>query len=585
MTLAVLVAAAFAAAEDPVTWTAKLSPVSEGKARVVTVHADIKDGWHLYSMQSQPQPGPASTTIVTESPLEVAGLFQEQEPVKKLDPNFGVEVTFFERQADFTANLMKGADSGKIKIRFQACNDRTCLPPKTVELALDGKSTATAAVAKSDQPPMPTDQYSASVSKAKSTGILAFLGLSFVAGLLSLLTPCVFPMVPITVSYFTKRQESGGKGLAPVLAYVGGIVASFAGFGVVVSVLFGAGGIQRFATNPYVNLALAAVFVGLALTLFGILTPSLPVGIVNKLGSGTRKQGLIGPAMMGMTFTLTSFTCTVPFMGTILAGASQGDYLYPFLGMLAYGSAFASPFFVLALFPQLLAKLPKSGSWLETTKAFMGFVELAAAVKFISNADLVLGTGLISRPVFLGVWSVIAVAAALFLLGIVRLPKVELPAKKGAIRWGVSVATLAAGIWMASAVPGRALGELEAFLPPASTGWSTDFAKAQQLARQTNKPLLVSFTGVTCTNCRWMEKNMFTRDEVASEFKNFVLVELYTDRDRQEDLNNRKTEEQLTGVDTLPAYVTLTPDGSKIGVFQGSTRDSSEFISFLRRRV
>jgi thiol:disulfide interchange protein DsbD len=585
MTLAVLVAAAFAAAADPVTWTARLSPVSEGKGQVVTVHADIKDGWHLYSMQSQPQPGPASTTIAAEAPLEVAGPFQEQEPVKKLDPNFGVDVTFFAKRADFTAALTKGADSGKIKIRFQACNDRTCLPPKTVEVSLDGAPAIGVSAIKGETQPMPADQYSASVERAKSSGILPFLGLSFIAGLLSLLTPCVFPMVPITVSYFTKRQESGGKGLSSVFAYVGGIIASFAGFGVVVSALFGAGGIQRFATNPYINLILAAVFIGLALTLFGIFTPSLPSGLVNKLSSGSRKQGLIGPAMMGMTFTLTSFTCTVPFMGTILAGASQGSYLYPVLGMLAYGSAFASPFFILAMFPQLLAKLPKSGSWLETTKAFMGFVELAAAVKFISNADLVLGTNLISRPVFLVVWAIIAIAAALFLLGIVRLPKVELPAKKGAIRLGMAAATMGAGIWMATAAPGRALGEMEAFLPPGATGWSTDLRKAQQLARQTNKPLLVSFTGVTCTNCRWMEKNMFLQPEVVTEFKKFVLVELYTDRERPEDLANRKTEERLTGVDTLPAYVTLTPDGTKIGVFQGSTRDRSEFLSFLRRKA
>jgi thiol:disulfide interchange protein DsbD len=546
---------------------------------VYDLHAKIDKGWHLYSIVPVKGEGPVPTTITVDPPLRLSGPVTESKPITKLDPNFNLVVQFFQDSADFKVPV-KG-DAGSLKVRFQLCNDSTCIPPSTETVPTSGAASSSSAASAS--PPSGTDAYTASVQTARSDGLLAFLGLSFVAGLLSLLTPCVFPMIPITVSFFAKRRSSDSGGvLGQAAAYCLGIIGSFAGFGMLVSVFFGASGIQKFATNPWVNLVLAAIFIVLALALLGIYTINLPAGLVNRFSGAQGKGGLIAAALMGLTFTLTSFTCTVPFVGTILAGASQGDYVYPLLGMIAYGTAFASPFFLLALFPQYLSKLPKSGSWLETVKAFMGFVEVAAAIKFLSNADLVLRTGLLPRPRFLGVWASIAVAAGLFLLSAYRLPGMERPAKLGPWRIGFGAASVALAVWFVTALGGRSLGELEAFMPPSESGWLHDYTRALQTARLTNRPILINFTGVTCTNCRWMEKNMFPRSEVASQLGRYITVELYTDRETSDDAANKVLQQKLTGVVTLPEYVALTPEGQKVLVFQGSTRDTGKFVSFLR---
>ncbi len=545
------------------------------------LHATIDPGWHLYSIVPVKGEGPTPTTITVNAPLKMAGPVTESKPVTKLDPNFNLVVQFFAEKADFTVPVSGPTANAAVSVRYQLCNDSTCIPPSTTVVSSSGSAPVAAAA-----PAASTDTYQDSVSEAKAKGILAFIALSFGAGLLSLLTPCVFPMIPITVSFFAKRRtaEHPGAALPPALAYCGGIVGSFAVFGLAVTALFGASGIQRFATNPWVNLALAVLFVVLALSLLGMYTITLPSGLVNRFQGNPNKPGLLAPALMGLTFTLTSFTCTVPFIGTILAGASQGDYIYPLIGMVAYGTAFSLPFFLLALFPQYLARLPKSGSWLETVKAFMGFIEIAAALKFLSNADLVLRTNIFSRPIFLGIWAVIAAAAGLFLLGVLRLPSIERPAKLGFIRLGFGAASLAVACWFVSCLGGKSLGELEAFMPPTDSGWLKDYARALQVARATNRPILINFTGVTCTNCRWMEKNMFPQPSVKGELSKYVTVELYTDRETSGDAENKALQQKLTGVVTLPEYVRLAPDGHKLDIFEGSTRDVQKFAGWLSGR-
>lgn len=542
------------------------------------LHAKIDPGWHLYSIVPVKGEGPVPTKVSVDPPLTIAGAVKESKPITKLDPNFNLVVQFFQDSADFTVPIKGATGTPKIKVNFQLCNDSTCIPPTTVTVGGTGAPSAPAPAAAG------TDTYYNSVQTARSQGLLAFIALSFVAGLLSLLTPCVFPMIPITVSYFSKRRsaETAKPSLAQPLAYCVGIIGSFAGFGMIVSILFGASGIQRFATNPWVNLVLAAIFIVLALALLGIYTINLPSGLVNRFSGAQGKGGLVAPALMGLTFTLTSFTCTVPFVGTILAGASQGDYVYPLVGMIAYGTAFALPFFLLALFPQYLARLPKSGSWLETVKAFMGFIEIAAAFKFLSNADLVLSTHIMPRPVFLGIWAVIAIAAGLYLLGVLPLPGIERPSKLGPWRAAIGVASLATAVWFLTSIGGRSLGELEAFMPPSDNGWMQSYDQALKVAAETNRPILINFTGVTCTNCRWMEKNMFPRDSVKTELGKYVTVELYTDRQTPGDERNKTLQQQLTGVVTLPEYVRLTPQGSKLNVFQGSTRNTGDFVGFLQ---
>jgi thiol:disulfide interchange protein len=575
--------AAPAKSTNHVTWS--VSQASSSGKTVLDLHAKIDTGWHLYSIVPVKGEGPVPTTITVASPLKLNGAVSESKPITKLDPNFNLVVNFFADSADFHIPVAgSGLAKGNISVRYQLCNDSTCIPPATTIVSTTG---ATQAPAASAAPPAGTsDEYQDSVNAAKKSGIVSFIVLSFLAGLLSLLTPCVFPMIPITVSFFAKRKTSDkpGAGLAQAVAYCAGIVGSFAVFGLLVSALFGASGIQKFATNPWVNVALAALFIVLALSLLGVYTISLPSALVNRFSGSQGKSGLLAPALMGLTFTLTSFTCTVPFVGTILAGASQGDYIYPLIGMLAYGSAFSLPFFLLALFPQYLARLPKSGSWLETVKAFMGFIEVAAALKFLSNADLVLRTGILTRPIFLGTWAVIAVAAGLFLLGAVPLPTIERPKKLGPWRGAFGIASLGLAIWFAFSLGGKSLGELEAFMPPTASGWIQDYMKALKVAQQTNKPILINFTGVTCTNCRWMEKNMFPQPPVKSELNKYVTVELYTDRETAGDKANQALQQKLTGVVTLPEYVRLTPEGQKLNIFEGSTRDVQKFTDWLGGR-
>jgi thiol:disulfide interchange protein DsbD len=567
--------------EDVVKWSARLEAAKPGDPAVVLLDAKIDEGWHLYALP----PTKASnipTTIEAVAPLQLVGTPEQPKPINKFDPNFEAEVDYFEKQVTFRVPVSGPTEKGVLKVQYQACDASSCLPPVTVDVVIGEDAKPVAATSASDVA-MPSDADR--LASAKAQGLLPFILFAFGAGLLALLTPCVFPMVPITVSFFAKRQESNNRraGITQAFAFCLGIIGAFAGFGLLVTFLFGSTGIQQFATNPWVNIAIGLLFVVLALNLFGFYQISVPSGLANKINPHG-KAGLIAPVLMGLTFTLTSFTCTVPFVGTILVSASQGEWVYPLIGMLAFGSAFALPFFFLALFPQFLAGLPKSGVWLEAVKGYMGFLELAAAVKFFSNADLVWNTGILPRDRFLYVWVVIGLGALAFLLGFIKLPHVQMPKKLGRGRLVVVGLTAVAIVSLALGTRGRSLGELEAFLPPshAADGWFTDYDKAQQLARTTGKPIFINFTGVTCTNCRWMEKNMFPRQDVSGELKNFVSVELFTDRQIESDRLNQKLQRQLTGTVTLPIYVIVTPEGEVIRKFESSTRNTDEFVAFLK---
>jgi len=473
---------------------------------------------------------------------------------------------------------------GVLAVHYQACNDKNCLSPTTASVPIGSSQTEPTVGGTASGAAPGIDDDAARLKAQQTSGLVEFIVFAFGAGLLALLTPCVFPMVPITVSYFSKQRDTkGGKSsLAQPLAYCLGIIGAYTVFGLVVSILFGASGIQTFATNPIVNLVLAGLFVVLALNLFGVYEVSLPVGLQNKF-SYRGKSGLIVPVLMGLTFTLTSFTCTGPFVGTILVSAAEGNYFRPVVGMLAFSTAFALPFFFLALFPQYLAKLPKSGSWLSAVKGFMGFIEVAAAVKFFSNADLVWSTGILSRTLFLGVWVVIFAAAALFLLGVLRLPKVDMPKTIGPARIAVLLLTVFTAGYLVLGMTGHSLGELEAFLPPTKTvGWMESYKEALALAQRTNKPIFINFTGVTCTNCRMMEKNMFPDPDVVHELNNYIKVELYTDKQSKEDEDNQALQQKLSGTVTLPVYLCVSPSGKVLNKFLSSTRDHKEFIRFLQ---
>jgi len=310
-------------------------------------------------------------------------------------------------------------------------------------------------------------------------------------------------------------------------------------------------------------------------------------------GADRGRGRLAGTLLMGLAFTLTSFTCTAPFLGTLLVVASQGDWQWPLAGMLAFSSVFALPFVVLAIAPQWIAALPKSGPWLVAIKATMGLLELAAAMKFLSNVDLVWRWGVFTREVVLMTWIAIAVVLVVYLTGVLRIGRAPRLGRPGLMRLAGIAATIAVVAWLGTGLRGQRLGELEAFLPPADlarvapggelTWMLNDYDTALQQAQREDRPILIDFTGYTCTNCRWMEANMFTRDDVARELARYVRVRLYTDGRGDMYARHQAMEQELFGTVALPYYAVIAPNGEPVVAFGGLTRDTSEFLNFLRR--
>lgn len=446
---------------------------------------------------------------------------------------------------------------------------------------------------------------------------LGFLALAAGAGAVSLLTPCVFPMLPITVSYFIERSPSRparARAIADIASFGAGIVGTFTALGVVVAAVFGAAGLARFAANAWVNLAMAAVFFLLALNLLGFLTVQVPPALLTRLDAASRRSGIsraAGAFVMGVLFSLTSFTCTAPFVGTLLVVAAGGEWRLPLAGMLVYALVFALPFVLLAVVPRWLARLPRAGAWMMALKGATGFVELAAAVKFLANADMVWGWNILTHDVVLGAWVLLALALAFYLLGAFRLPHEPpreavrtITSSAGAIpipgvaRGSAALAALAAGMWLATGLGGTALGSLEAFLPPpggvvptsrltavpGELQWKlNDLPGALAVARQERRRVFIDFTGYTCTNCRWMERNMFTRPEIRAALGSFVLARLFTDGDGPVYERQQLLEQRQFGTIALPLYAVVDANGRTIETFAGLTRSPREFLAFLER--
>ena len=410
-------------------------------------------------------------------------------------------------------------------------------------------------------------------------------------------------MIPITVSYFA--NHSGGSrshSIKLALVYSIGIVATFTIAGMLLAIFLGAAGINLFAANPWINLLITAIFLFFAFNLFGAFEIAIPSSLLTKLDSLTRQEegkggGVIGALLMGLTFTLTSFTCTSPFVGTILVSASQGNWHMPLLGMLAFSLVFALPFFVLALAPQLVNQLPRSGGWMNSVKVAMGFLEVAAAMKFLSNVDLVWHWGIFTRPVVIAIWVAIFVVLAVYLLGKFQLSHDPRPEKLGAVRLMASIISLAVAFYLLTGLFGAKLGEIESFLPPAKAGeaqffspkdenepkWiENDLEAAMAKAKAENKPVFLDFTGYTCTNCRWMEANMFPREDVKRELGRFVLAKLYTDGSGEIYERQQRFEEEKFGTVAMPFYAIVDADGTTKATFPGLTRNHTEFIDFLR---
>jgi thiol:disulfide interchange protein len=423
-----------------------------------------------------------------------------------------------------------------------------------------------------------------------------FFWLAASTGLLSLLTPCVFPMVPVTIAYFSTPGQHRASGLRRAVLFALGIVATFTILGLALAAVFGAAGLNRFAADPWVNLLLAALFLAFAANLFGWLEIGIPWRVSNaadRAVRGATPGSSLGALVMGATFTLTSVTCTAPFVGTLLVLASQGTWTMPITGMLVYSAAFALPFFLLAAAPGLVSHLPRAGEWMRTLRVLIGLLEVGAAIKFVSNADLVLGWGIFTRDVVLIAWSALGLAGALYLGRNLRGKK-----RQGNLRPArlvpIALAILAA-VWLASGLRGRPLPQVDAFLPPivptaltlssseAPVWMLNDYAAAQAKARSSGKLVFLDFTGYTCTNCRWMEANIFSRPDVSAELGQFVLSRLYTDGDGEIYERQQAFQEKTFGTVALPLYAVVDADGKVRATFSGLTRSPADFIAFLRR--
>jgi thiol:disulfide interchange protein DsbD len=672
-------------AQNPVTWSIKAvtrGTHKPGDKFTAQVAAQIASGWHVYSItQAAGGPIPTRITVPDGQPFKLAGGVSGPRPQVAMDPNFEINTETYEGGATFSvpivvaADVLAGAQALNINVRYQACNDKLCLPPRTAKLSVQVSLIEAAVTSTSSQSPTagtknekpspipntvvtatnantnrtqatptaatetsptptgsqgaaPTQTNSANAgSAANSTSatpvtfrtgpavngsIWSFIWLAMSVGALSLLTPCVFPMVPITVSYFTNHAAGHRAGaVRDALIYVLGIILTFTALGLALAMLFGAAGINKFAANPWINLLITGIFVSFALSLFGAFNLQVPSSVLTKLDALSRKEEGVGGGgriiallLMGLTFSLTSFTCTAPFVGTLLVMAAQGKWIYPVIGMLAFSTVFALPFFVLALAPQLVSQLPKSGSWLNSVKVVMGLLEIAAAMKFLSNVDLVWHWGIFTREVVLASWVAVTVLLTLYLLGKFQLSHDSPIERIGAVRLMIALVSLAFGFYLLTGLFGRRLGELESFLPPAlensssailTTGnkaaavtngeltWITnDYDTALKQGKAENKPLFIDFTGYTCTNCRWMEVNMFTRGAVRKELEKYVRVRLYTDGEGQPYEGFQQMQQEKFGTVALPLYAVVNTDGKSLTTFPGLTRDETQFVSFLK---
>jgi thiol:disulfide interchange protein DsbD len=408
------------------------------------------------------------------------------------------------------------------------------------------------------------------------------------AGFAALLTPCVFPMIPLTVSFFSKQKE--GKGTAAIGHAFGfglAIVITFTILGALLAVFIGASGANKFAANPWVNLFIALVLVVFAISLLGAFELRLPHQLTNWLNrKSNESSGLIGILFMALTISAVSFSCTAPFVGGVLAATAGGEWFYPIIGMAGFSAAFASPFVLFALFPRWLESLPQSGSWMNIVKVLLGFIELAAAIKFLSNADLVWEWGLISRPFAIATWIAIFLMAGLYLLGTYSINHDTKPKQIGTGRLMLAMPFILFSFYLIPGLMGASLGIWDSWLPPKQAtdvsvvrslaqqgigstnsgegeNWTSNYDEAREAAQKKNKPLFIDFTGYTCTNCRAMETNVFPLEEIQKRFAKMQQVRLYTD-DGSDGPANQKFQFELTGTVALPTYVIIDPENEKI---------------------
>lgn len=643
-----------------------------GDTVTFTVSANVDAPWHIYTYsKDEPEQGPRPTQFdfFDTAGLTVAGEWKaSKQPTTKKEPAFPdlESVSFFEDEVSWSVQLKvppsatAGEKSLKCQVSFQICNEVSCKPPVKITApaatltVAQGESRAVeptgafkdgrAAPRKfvpappparaGGPPPVKTD-----VELTLERGIIPFLMLSVGAGLLALVMPCVWPMVPITVNFFVKQGQAGRstKGLA--ITYCLSIIAIFTLVGLLFSAFFGASAVQDLATSVWLNLFVAVLFLAFGLSLLGLFELRLPSFLLNASAQGENRGGLVGVVFMALTLTITSFTCTFPVVGALLVMAARGNYLYPVVGLATFATVLALPFFVLALAPGILTRLPRSGDWMNAVKVVGGLLEIGAAFKFVNNVELALGTPAqdcwFNATTVLTLWVVIALVCGVYLLGLFRTDHDHDAVKVGPVRMIFGALFLFLALFLSPALFGRPpesrlWGRLVVGLLPPDIGslkskaavvagggaagamnatsrepkvaetqqktfhgvqWGMSYEDALARAKAEGKPILIDFTGEFCANCRQMEEFVLPRPEVVESLERFVTIQLFTDKVPIDSISREDNEEiaaanqlrqfQMARDTTLPLYVVVGP-GEEVLASKGGFIEPSVFAEFLK---
>jgi thiol:disulfide interchange protein DsbD len=564
--------------KQPVTWSYKVVDAGNGEADLV-ISAKIDKDWHLYSQFNKPGgPLPTELKYTPLSSYQLVGKTKESpRPKDEYEAVFEMNIKYWIDRANFTQRIKVLSEKEfavEVRISYMVCNNGSCvaldntlkIPVKgikpasgAVEVPVDTATAQTDTLAKTDTLAaapggLPVDtSFNSQFLKGQSVDggiqgmslwwifIMGFLG-----GLLALITPCVWPMIPLTVSFFLKRSENKRKGRRDAITYGIGIIVIYVLLGLGVTLIFGADALNSLSTHPGFNVFFFLLLVVFAASFFGAFELQLPTKWVNAMDSRAEKTGgLLSIFFMAFTLVLVSFSCTGPIIGTLLVEAVSRGPLAPLIGMLGFALALAIPFTIFAIFPSWLSSMPKSGGWLNTVKVVLGFLELAFALKFLSVADLTSHWGILPRETFLVLWIIIFALLGIYLLGKLKLPHDSDMPHVSVLRLFMAMISLAFALYMVPGLWGAPLRAISAFSPPITTqdfnlsnkevhAAYDDFEIAAEYARKTGKPLMVDFTGFGCVNCRKMENAVWTDAGVGKMLKeDYVLVSLWVD-DRKE---------------------------------------------------
>ncbi len=655
---------------DAVSWSHSIEDKSPTE-KVIVLTAVIKGDWHLYSTEL-PAGGPTPTHLIVDklTGAELVGkLTPNQKPIEKFDPNFEMTLRFFGGKVSFRQQIRitdpkKFAFEGAV--RYMACNDQQCLPPANWEFKIQPKElgkleaaapstklteeTSTTTTEEQTAPPMgeqladsasttatalsvqndstslaASDLWAPVIPELKAYGDKALsqtegslwmlLVGGFLGGLVALVTPCVWPMIPMTVSFFLKRSKDKKKGIRDALIYGLGIIIIYVGLGLLVSAIFGASFLNSLATNAYFNVAFFLLLVIFAMSFFGAFELVLPAKWTNKMDEkADSASGFLSIFFMAFTLALVSFSCTGPIVGTLLvqAATSSSGMLAPAIGMLGFALALALPFTLFAIFPNLLQSMPKSGGWMNSVKVVLAFIELALALKFLSIADLAYNWRILDREVFLALWIVIFFLLGMYLLGKLRFPH-DTPQEKTPIpALFLAIVSLSFAVYMIPGLWGAPLRAISAFAPPLRTqdlnlyngevhAKFDDYDAGMAYARQVGKPVIIDFSGYGCVNCRKMEAAVWTDANVKGMLENdYVLITLMVDEKAplpqplEVEENGQKIKLRTVGdkwsyfqrmkfgANAQPFYVLLDHQGKPLAPSRAYDEDIPAYLDFLK---